>query len=413
MRLAPRSRRSAFTLLELLLASLIAILLLAGLYFALNITLRQTADARDAIEVDNLVRGTMNRMSLDLNGVLGPLPPKSGGTATSSGAAGSSSGSSGSSSGSTGSTGSTGDPAAATPSGADPAASTDPGTTPTDDTGTTPAEVGVAADVPFQGGLVGTPTQFTVFVSRVPDPLTNTATDESGQVRSDLVRISYWLGSNGRGLYRQERPWVTAEGIRNSTEPDLTNEAGDLLIEEVAEVSFEYFDGSGWVTEWDGGESVTVPGTTVTYIKGPPRAVRVTMILEIPIGNGQVISKTAVQVIPVRTAPGSATPQLINAASDSGTGSDTTGSGSDSSGTGGNMGGTGGNTGGGATGGGATGGGATGGGTRPGGAGGGATGGGNTGGGTRTSGSGGGATGGGATGGGNTGGGTRTGGGRP
>ena len=80
-----RPRRPGFTLLELLLATLIAGLLLAALYIALNMTLRQTQDAKEMVEVDGIARGTFQRMTLDLNGVLGPLPPKSGGTLTSSG----------------------------------------------------------------------------------------------------------------------------------------------------------------------------------------------------------------------------------------------------------------------------------------------------------------------------------------
>ena len=79
-----RTRRSAFTLLEVLLASLIAILLLAALYFAMDMTLRQTAESRDAVDVDNLSRGVFTRVSIDLSGSLGPLPPKSGGNAASS-----------------------------------------------------------------------------------------------------------------------------------------------------------------------------------------------------------------------------------------------------------------------------------------------------------------------------------------
>ena len=90
--------RSAFTLLEVLLASLIAILLLSALYFAMDVTLRQTQESRDGVDVDNLSRGVFTRIGLDLSGSLGPMPPKSGGNASSSSGSGSSSSSPSSSS---------------------------------------------------------------------------------------------------------------------------------------------------------------------------------------------------------------------------------------------------------------------------------------------------------------------------
>src|SRR4051812_42706346 len=80
-----RPRRSGFTLLEILLATLIASLILAALYLAMYVTLQQTQTSRDANEVETLSRGVFNKMTVDLSGTLGPLPPKSGGNAAASG----------------------------------------------------------------------------------------------------------------------------------------------------------------------------------------------------------------------------------------------------------------------------------------------------------------------------------------
>ena len=205
-----RTRRSAFTLLEILLASLIAILLLAALYFAMDMTLRQTAESRDAVDVDNLSRGVFTRVSIDLSGSLGPLPPKSGGNAASS----------------TPAPAATADPSMATaadPSAvpATPTATADPSAPMVDPTTGEAIATPQAADLGFQAGVIGTDKQLTVFVSRLPGSLTSAkglTETPSSQLPSDLYRITYWLSQNG-GLCRQERPWVTADGVRNSADP--------------------------------------------------------------------------------------------------------------------------------------------------------------------------------------------------
>ena len=68
--------RGGFTLLELLLASVIGLMLLTGLYVAMNVTIQQTQASREAADIEDLSRGAFNRIAIDLSGVLGPLPPK-------------------------------------------------------------------------------------------------------------------------------------------------------------------------------------------------------------------------------------------------------------------------------------------------------------------------------------------------
>jgi hypothetical protein len=316
----PRSpRRSAFTLLEVLLASLIAILLMSALYVAMDVTLRQTHEGREAVDVDNLSRGVYNRMAIDLSASLGPLPPKSGGNSAGS-------------SPSTPSTPTTPTdptmPAATTPPTTTPATGT---TTPATGTTTPAATTAVdpttgeltavpqAADIGFQAGIIGTDKQLTVFASRLPSAMTSArglgGDAAAAQGPSDLVRITYWIGGSG-GLCRQERPWVTADGVRNSSDPDLDTESGDTLVQEVKDVTFEYFDGSQWLSEWDGSKP-SPDGVTPT---GPPRAVKVTLKYTITAGRkGQPpLEQTVVQVIPVRAAPGSFTPEMITPSTDSG-----------------------------------------------------------------------------------------------
>lgn len=303
-----RTRRSAFTLLEVLLASLIAILLLAALYFAMDMTLRQTAESRDAVDVDNLSRGVFTRVNIDLSGSLGPLPPKSGGNAASS----------------TPAPAAATDPmmTATTPAATDPAAAlaaaaADP--TAALAAATDAAATPQAADLSFQAGVIGSDKQLTVFVSRLPGTLTSAKglTEIPGtQLPSDLYRITYWLSQNG-GLCRQERPWVTADGVRNSADPDLSDEAGDTLVQEVTDVTFEYFDGSSWLPSWDG----TQPSPDGVTPTGPPRAVRVKLTFSIPASRpgNQPLEHTVEQVIPIRTAPGPNTPTMLTPSTDPGT----------------------------------------------------------------------------------------------
>jgi prepilin-type N-terminal cleavage/methylation domain-containing protein len=309
MKTAPR-RRSGFTLLEVLLASLIAVILMAALYFAMDATLRQTQESRSGIDVSMLSRGVYTRMSIDLSASLGPLPPKSGGNTSSQTA-----------------------PTADSTTPTDPTMTTTPSTTgtttttPTDPTMSTAAvdpttgeavAAPQAADVAFQAGVIGTDKQLTVFISRLPSAFMNPrglGAVGDGQA-SDIVRITYWLSQSG-GLCRQERPWVTADGVRNSTDPDLTDEAGDTLVQEVKDVTFEYCDpGGNWLPSWDGSQ-MSPDGVTPI---GPPRAVKVTLKYELPPArkNDPPLTRSLVQVLPVRAAPGGYTPEMITPSTDTG-----------------------------------------------------------------------------------------------
>jgi len=316
--------RSGFTLLEVLLASAIAVLLLGALYFAMDLTLRQTETSRESLVVDNLARGVLQRMSRDLSSSLGPLPPKSGGNnagkppseipleslvteTTASGNSGSTSTSSSTSStvGNTASSGSTSNS--------------------TSDTGSSESAAAqvLAADIPFQAGIIGSERQLTVFLSRVPDALAELGVRTADSVinsdtpsPSGLRRVCYWLAQNGTGgLCRQERVWITADGVRDSIDPDLSDEVNDIIAESVTDLLFEYFDGSQWLPSWDG-SSVGADGVTPI---GPPRAVRVTLWLELPPARAGDAprQRQVVQVIPIRAAPGTFTPQMLDVAPDS------------------------------------------------------------------------------------------------
>jgi len=307
-------KRPGFTLLEVILASVIAVLLMGALYFSMDMILRETQESRDAVDSDNLARGAFNRFALDLSGTLAPLPPKSGGNAAI-GVASSSSSTSGSTSSS-----STSSSASSTSGSSTAGSSTTGSTTGSSTTGATPSP---EADLGMQAGIIGTDKQLTIYASRLPMILArsgaliqSSTADSSTQNTSDLVRITYWLGQSG-GLCRQERPWVTSLGVMDFATPDQTDEPGDTLIDEVKDVTFEYFDGSSWQSSWDG----SILGPDGVTPQGPPRALRVTLTYQAPGAKAKSgpVMKTVVQVVPIRAAPGLNTPTMIIPDSDPGT----------------------------------------------------------------------------------------------
>ncbi|MCS6865929.1 MAG: prepilin-type N-terminal cleavage/methylation domain-containing protein [Gemmataceae bacterium] len=317
--LVHRFRHRGFTLLEILLASVLAVMVLAAVYMLLQVTVQQTQISRDAIEVEDLTRGVVNRLAIDLSGTLTPLPPKSGGN--SAGSSGTSSASSGSTGSTTTATSGSGSSTSGTTSGSSTGSASSSGTstgssseTTSSDPSATDNSTALAADYLFQGGVVGGPTKLAIFTGKVPEALGRYG-EPSPQVRPDQRQIIYWLGSDGRGLYRRERPWVTADGVRNAIEDDETASDAALLAEEVVGLMLEYFDGTSWMSEWDG----TQPGPDGATPIGPPRAIRITLMLEIPLSRGgEPLLKTVSHVIAVRSAPGPYTPEFLVPTTDGG-----------------------------------------------------------------------------------------------
>src|SRR6478752_2215562 len=74
-----RPARPGYTLLEILVATVIALLLMSGIYVAFDVTLNQTEIGRGVVSEADFGRAVFNRMNLDLSLPVGPLPPKSGG----------------------------------------------------------------------------------------------------------------------------------------------------------------------------------------------------------------------------------------------------------------------------------------------------------------------------------------------
>ncbi len=375
----PTTIRRGFTLLEVLLAMMLGMLLMSALYFAFDMSIQQVQSTRDAVDIEDASRAVFNKISKDLSGILGPAPPKSGGTPTS-----------GSSTTSTTTTTTTTNTTTTmTPTGTSSATNSQMQSS-TNTTGSTTGSTQSTTTplMPFQVGVVGPDnTQFSIFASRVPNVLVKPGglaqvPDTTTPQPSDLYRIDYWLAQSG-GLCRRERPWVTSDTVGGTdSDIDRTNEDAAVIAQNVSNLFVEYLDSTGTdAGSWD--------PTTQT---APRQALRVTLTFDTPNPRGgDSIKKSIAQLIIIRATPGSAVPELVDPVQSSGSTSSSSSSNSSSSG------GSGGSTP--AGGGGAGGGGAAGGG---GGAVGGATGGGGggKGGGGGAAGGGGGGKGGGKTGGG-------------
>ena len=244
--------RGGFTLLEVLLASALAVILMAALYVALDVQLKLADAGREAIEQATVSRALVQRFEADLANTLGPV-----------------------------------------------AASTAPAEMTTeDDEGTTEPEVTGSTAIPFASGAIGEAGdgdsgKLTLYVCKVTKDVAD------GVTPADVRRITYWMTDGG--LARQEVPWVTSERLQLST--DLYLEDGRepesfVIAPEVTRVVFSYWDGSTWADNWDG-------RGTDGEVKGPPMAIRVSFWMKI----GQEEPKEYRHTISLLAAPGLAVPE--------------------------------------------------------------------------------------------------------
>jgi prepilin-type N-terminal cleavage/methylation domain-containing protein len=280
-----QQQRSGFTLLEVVLASSLAVILMGALYVALDIQLRLADAGREAVEEAILVRQIFNRFNNDLSSGLGPVNPPISSTTTTSTSTTQSTTGTGTGTGSTGST-TTGDVAVETVE-------------------------STFSSIPFQAGVIGDSTRLTLFLGRVTS---NNALVE-GAPTADIRRVTYWF-VDGKGLAWQEITAVTAERLRNSSDPDIVDGKQDedyVISSEVVGLQFEYWSGTTWDTSWDGSEL----GTDGKSPKGPPMAIRVILTLSLPGPDGVKENKEFRHTFAILGAPGLGTSDTDAAASQS------------------------------------------------------------------------------------------------
>ena len=281
MTTALRRRRSGYTLLEVLVASVLGLMLMAALFAAFELVFKSTTGGRELTAEAELSRAVIAKLNQDIAVTIGVLPPNSGGTNTGVGPGG-----------------------ASASSGSDSMSMT----------GASPG-----AYIPFQAGLVGSDTQMMLFASKAPKYLRQrfSTVDTNSTSSGDVLQVCYYLHSTGKGLCRQERVWATAEGVWNSTDPDRSNEEADIIVPEVTSLSFEYASGTSFTSSWDGSQGGTDGSTSM----GNPRAVRLTFNLEFITKDGKTVEKTYMHTFPVRASVGTTAAAATSAAATPASGS--------------------------------------------------------------------------------------------
>jgi len=260
-------RRAAFTLLEMMLAMAIGVLLLIGLYVALNVHLNATDAGRVQVDQAQVYRNVLKMFTTDIQNHLATLDAYPSASTSSS----STSGTTGTSAAGTGTTATTttagmGATSGTTGTSTTAAASTATGTT---TTGT----------VPFTLGVQGGADWIAIYDSTMPRAVSQSQNANSNvQAQdSDLRRYAYYLipSSDGSGgLARQEITAVLSTDVVNSVlPPSGPDDYTKILTNRVIALGFEYFDGTNWQTTWDG----TQPGSDGVTPVGPPVAIRITM----------------------------------------------------------------------------------------------------------------------------------------
>ncbi len=309
--------RSAFTLLEMILAASIAVLLLGALYVAVNLQLQHAESAREVVEQATLARTLFVRIAGDIAPDIATADPTRYQPAAQSGGGGSGSGggsgmTGGSGTGMTGgSTAGAGGASGTTTSGTSGATGSNGSST------TTPSSTGSTTATSSPNGLAvvvmqGTTNSLTLFVNRVPPPQGPMNGPNQMPGVSDQHRIVYWLVDGG-GLARQEITAVTSDDADNQNVPSGPPDPNSrqLLAQEVQSLQFEYYDGTQWNDSWDGTQ---VGPDGVTPI-GSPVAVAVTIGLTVPDSD---TVKTYRHVIAIPTA-NNPTPLQSTTTSTSGT----------------------------------------------------------------------------------------------
>lgn len=333
-----KRKRSGFTLLEALLATVISLLLLGGLYVVVDLQVNSTQNSREAIAQATLARALMDRIARDMLAsitIKDPGPFRSGqlsypidegstetdGTSSSgtSGTGSSGTGSSGTSGSGTSGTGTSGSGTGGSSSGGSSGASGGAGSgsggsssSGSGSSGASGSSGSQASSQPdaekmlFLPGIVGVANQVTAFQS-VALPKAGSAisanqgaTPGAATVPCGIKRVSYWVvgeGDQSQGLARYEASNVSNPNTINPTV--LPNEVDDYIIApEVRSMKISYSDGTQgyWADTWD---SRTLSYDSSTP-QGPPRAIKIELemtgadkntirrysqIVAIPVGN--------------------------------------------------------------------------------------------------------------------------------
>ena len=228
------NRRGGFTLLEVLLSSAIGVLLLGGLYVAVEVQYRQIHAGQQAGKQATLASRLLSKIASDIAGELCPTLPT---PATSS---------------------------STTTNGAAAAGAATPATN----------------VVVINNGVLGDQQDLILTGSRMPSEtlkpdILSTGTPIYGT--SDVHRVMYWVAQGDGGLARFELKTVTDpnQSAYCVLPPAVPDEASYIIAPEVKSIQFSYFDGTSWNDTWDGSQPSQLANSDGVTPQGPPLAIAV------------------------------------------------------------------------------------------------------------------------------------------
>lgn len=322
------TRRSAFTLLEVLLALALGALVLVAIATAVSMHLRLVDRGRNSVEEAQLARAVLNMIADDLRATIRYTPPnteaikaleasiqpsKTGSSGDDSGTGGSPGGQgqgasggnsqsgSGGSSGnpSTGTSGQSGSSGSSGGSGSSSGGASGAGSTAgsaSSASGTSDAtqeSQGLTGEDTTQSipGLYGTLYELQIDIARAPSsqqPLTGVPADGSvlPMATSGVQRIRYYIDAlgtaaagapsmtAGTGLIRRQvdraiASWAAADG-----QSEAPGELIQELAPEVTEIEFYYYDGYEWLEEWNSTPEQPLPLAVEITVGILPRQLR-------------------------------------------------------------------------------------------------------------------------------------------
>lgn len=287
--MARRLSRTGFTLIELLLSVAICMVLLGGLYLAVDIQVKTTRTGREVVDEAMVARSVLDLIARDIETTItlnNPLRFRKGNANFSSNTTTEEASSSEPESGESGGTGST-----------ESADSTSAGT-----------EESLAGSVYLPPGVVGFPDALNLYSQKAPLAAGPGNNPGGPGGHGNLRRVCYYMarvGTPEEALVRYEvsQP-LSQEGLNTGLMPQ--DDLAPVVAEEVRAVRFLYHSGPGgsWAEQWD---SRSMDYDDLTPI-GPPRAVRVEVDIEMPARAGfEPVSRTYSRVVVI---PGGNVPSI-------------------------------------------------------------------------------------------------------
>jgi type II secretory pathway component PulJ len=294
----PRSsnQRSAFTLLEVVLALSLAVILLGAIFTAMDQSWKMTSRGREEMERSQLARALMRKIAIDIRSIAYVPPPVTDSDSTSG------SSSTTSSSGSSGST--TAASAASTASSSSSSGST---SSTTGTSSTTDSDEPSARSI----GIRGNTQRIEMHISRARRDLEFSANLDGAKMHShtsDLRVVTYQLAMPGvsimpggammQGLIRTEGDRMATQLVEEKGAAPTSLSLPQALAPEVATVQFRFFDGVTWFTVWDSEEAGRLPRAVEVIITFAPSQAKTGPALRVNVSQSTNTFRTVV-LIPI------------------------------------------------------------------------------------------------------------------